>query len=138
MSVEFFTSKNMDKAVDNAMTQALLKIAGKVTAQAKEFTAIDTGRLKGSIMWKSDVAESASSSEKLTVNPKHHEVYVGSAVNYAVYQEFGTRRMQPHPYLRPAVAIKALGRPASDVVDIVNKEMQLGKLENGKERYSFF
>lgn len=42
--------------------------------------------------------------ENLQINIKSDAVYVvGTNVEYAVYQEFGTSKMAAQPYLRPAV-----------------------------------
>ena len=54
---------------------------------AKELAPVDTGNLRNSI----DTQMSAE-----------NEVQVGSNVEYAKYQELGTSRNRPQPYLRPA------------------------------------
>lgn len=37
------------------------------------------------------------------VHKDEQAVYIGSAVSYAKFVEFGTRRMKPRPYLKPAI-----------------------------------
>lgn len=61
-----------------------LKCEGYAAAKAP----VDTGRLRNSITHY--VQDSTS-------------VIVGTAVEYAAYQEFGTIRTKPHPFLKPAV-----------------------------------
>lgn len=42
--------------------------------------------------------------QEITIELDADAVYVtGSGVEYAVYQELGTRHMEPNPFLRPAV-----------------------------------
>lgn len=55
-----------------------------------EAPASDTGRLVNSIRTSYDVA-------KLTA-------YISADANYAGYLEFGTQKMEPRPFLRPALA----------------------------------
>jgi HK97 gp10 family phage protein len=61
---------------------------------------VDTGRLRSSIGW------------TLTASGGHLSALVGSNVEYAWFQEFGTWKMPPHAFLRPALA-SVLGRLAS-------------------------
>lgn len=68
-----------------------------VSNAAKQFSPIDTGRLRAS----------------LTHYKEGNTVYIGTNVFYGVYQELGTRRMSPNPYLRPGAeasrpALKAI------------------------------
>jgi hypothetical protein len=43
--------------------------------------------------------------DKLKTGVKDGEGVWGSAVEYAIYQEFGTRKMRAQPYITPAAAI---------------------------------
>lgn len=63
---------------------------GRHTASAPgDPPAVDTGRLRQSIT-------------ALKITPGHWRV--GTNVEYAIYLEFGTRRVAPRPFFRPAVA----------------------------------
>lgn len=95
--------------------QAVLETAINVTAQAKDLAPVDTANLKGSIMWQSANQQggygegSSTESNKLTSPIPKGGAIVGTACEYAVYQEYGTRKMFAQPYLRPAVDIVARG-----------------------------
>lgn len=69
----------------------LLRRAIRVEATAKRLCPVDTGRLRSSITH--DLAEDDQGLLAL----------VGSSVEYAIYQELGTRYMRPQSYLRPAL-----------------------------------
>jgi HK97 gp10 family phage protein len=77
---------------DGPVAKALTSLAIKVQRQAKRLAPVDTGYLRGSIVW-----TLATESGRLFA-------LVGSNVEYAWYQEFGTMRMVAHPFLRPALA----------------------------------
>lgn len=66
------------------------KVAALISAEAKRFSPIDTGRLRASIH----------------IEPLGGLAYqVITNVHYAIYQEFGTSKMKAHPYMRPAAAV---------------------------------
>jgi len=69
------------------MEKACLLVEG----DAKRMVRVDTGRLRASI-----THEVEKSKDEVTGR-------VGSNVEYAVYQEYGTSKMSGHPYLRPAL-----------------------------------
>ena len=73
------------------MMPAIKKAARFVQSTAKDLVAVDTGILKGSIKVKS--------------LPKQQAAIIGTNVEYAPYQEFGTRKMKAHPFLGPAITI---------------------------------
>jgi len=75
-----------DKYIRAAMQRSVLL----VERGAKMKAPVDTGRLRSSI-----------TGEVRGVGADVVGV-VGSNVEYAPYQEFGTSRMRAHPYLRPA------------------------------------
>lgn len=67
-------------------------IAGQnMVAVAKSLAPVDTGLLKSSIYY--------------TYHPAQRLLTLHADTHYAMYQEFGTYKMRPHPYLRPALAI---------------------------------
>ena len=66
------------KAVDAAKQRGLEKVGLTAERYAKALCPVDTGRLHGD------------------------SVYIGTNVEYAVYVEKGTRKMQAYPYLKPA------------------------------------
>lgn len=77
------------KAKDEAVARALEKMGLVAERYAKEYAPVDTGRLRNSITHEAAPDEGA--------------VYIGTNVEYAPYQEFGTRYQSGTPFLRPAV-----------------------------------
>ena len=77
-------------ALNSAIAKALTKIGQQAEGNAKLMCPTDTGRLKNSITNQIDMQENA--------------VYIGTNVEYAPHVELGTRRQDPHPYLRPAAS----------------------------------
>lgn len=69
----------------------LLQLAQRVERRAKQLAPVDTGRLRSSIT--SGLAEDGSTVAGL----------VGTDVDYAVHVEYGTYRMAPQPFMRPAL-----------------------------------
>ena len=75
-------------------TPGALEIAGNdVISKAKDFAPWDTGDLKKSINMRSI----------------HGDVLVGTPLNYAIYQEYGTRFQNGKPFMRPALDVVTKG-----------------------------
>lgn len=75
-------------AVEIAKWRALEIMGGMAESYAKQNAPVDTGNLRNSI----------------THMPYDENTeMIATTVKYAPYQEFGTRKMKAHPYLRPAV-----------------------------------
>jgi HK97 gp10 family phage protein len=70
----------------------LARRAVKVDRAAKNHAPVDTGRLRSSINWRI-----ARDSQGLVG-------IVGTNVEYAIHQEFGTRFQSGTPFLRPALS----------------------------------
>lgn len=84
---------NTQEILDNlrdGVERALEAIGAQVENYAKELCPVDTGNLRNSITH--------------AVEPDEQAVYIGSAVEYAAYQELGTfdHKQGYSPYLRPA------------------------------------
>lgn len=58
-------------------------------AYAIKLCPVDTGRLRGSITHGVDMGELCA--------------FIGTNVEYAAYVEYGTSRMKPQPYFKPAI-----------------------------------
>lgn len=88
--------RKLRKLDDNMSAQALANAtrAGAllIEGRAKELAPVRTGTLRRSIH--TEIAEST---------PTHATVLVGTDTFYAPFQEFGTRFMRAHPFLRPAL-----------------------------------
>jgi len=79
-----------------------------VEGQAKVLTPVKTGRLAGSITTQAsdhgnNVRSPATDTDKINAPTDAMEVLVGTAVDYAPYVEYGTRRSGAQPFLRPAL-----------------------------------
>lgn len=74
---------------NEAIARGLEKIGLTAERYAKGYAPVDTGRLRNSISHYRDHDGDA--------------VIIGTNVEYAIYQEFGTHRMKGTPFLRPAV-----------------------------------
>lgn len=92
MSVEIELEDNSEEAnnaLERAMQKAGMIIGMKAETYAKLLTPVDTGRLRNSINNKYVADEKA--------------VYIGTNVEYAPYQEFGTSTgIQAHHFLKNA------------------------------------
>ena len=120
------------KGVDAGIEKALQKICAKTVAQAKQLAPVDKGLLKGSLTY-----STSKKKGELESKPKKGEAYVGTNVEYAVYQEFGTRHIAPQPFLRPAVAIEVQGQNAKHILKKTINENLKGSLSKTKKRESF-
>ena len=80
---EVIRTKN--QAVEKALEMMGLRCEGYAKANAP----VDTGRLRNSITH--------------DVRSLEEAVYIGTNVEYAPYQEYGTYKMNAQPFLRPAV-----------------------------------
>lgn len=82
-------------ATKKAIEKALTRVGDEAVTYASGLAPVDTGRLRGSI-------------EKRVSMEGEHAVYVGTNVEYAIYQEFGTSKMSAanggRGYLRPAIS----------------------------------
>lgn len=136
-----FSSIDPDEVFRKIDAKAVTAIAIKVTSQAKDLAPVDKGLLRNSLMWKTSQAsglleEGAPIDDTVSAD---NEALVGSSVEYAVYQEFGTRFMAPKPFLRPAAALIG-GAAVADIVKKIADEQLKGTLRETpvEERIKFF
>lgn len=82
-------SNELKQRIQSRIPSALMAGGMAVEGYAKNLAPVDTGNLRNSISTK-------PSGDK--------EVQIGTGVEYAIYQELGTRKMAPHAFLRPGIA----------------------------------
>ena len=127
--ISVFKNPNVMREIINQTEVGIAAIAASVAGEASSQAPVankNGGRLRDSIVW--TTSKQGSGDIQGVPEPKELEGYVGSALDYAVYQEFGTRYMRPQPYLRPAIAIKALGRNGANVMIERAREIANGTL----------
>ena len=91
MNIQFTdNSKEVSDNIKSALLRGLETCGLVVEGYAKKLAPVDTGNLRNSITHEVDDGEPAA--------------YIGTNVEYAPYQELGTRHMKAHPFLKPAVA----------------------------------
>ena len=102
--------------LNDALDEALEEIAEKIRDDAKDFVPVDTGALQKSIR-----VEKKKKLEVLiiaggggVINPK-----TGREVDYAGYVEFGTSRVNPQPYMQPA-----LEKNRDTIIQIIKRKAQ--------------
>ncbi len=78
-------------SAEGPVGKELVKRALRVHRRAKQLAPVDTGRLRSSVEY-----EVGRDSRGLVAR-------IGTDVHYAIYLEFGTRRMTPRAFLRPAL-----------------------------------
>ena len=116
MTVEIYKKQGLEKALENATMKGILTACINIVTNAKTITPVDEGRLRNSIMYKTQEKKGGfnnSGGEKanreITPDPKKLEGFVGSNTEYSIYQEFGTRKMRAQPFLRPAIEFVRTG-----------------------------
>jgi HK97 gp10 family phage protein len=77
---------------EGAVRSYVERIGEGIVQEARRLAPVDTGFLRSTIDW-AIVGEGISG---MTLH-----VFVGAT--YGIFQEFGTRKMAPHPYMRPAI-----------------------------------
>lgn len=82
--------KDGEGKINSMLNRFLNKIGNTLVSSAKGYAPVDTGLLKSSI-------------EVKGVDYETKTIKVGSNVEYAIYQELGTSKMGPQPYLRPSL-----------------------------------
>ena len=119
------------EAAEISIEKGIVEILANVVGKAKALAPVaekNGGRLRSSITWVT--SKQKAGGENLNVSPKAHEGYAGSSVYYAIYQEFGTRKMKPQPFMRPAIEQVTKGTdPQKTIADIINK-WYLSKLKS--------
>jgi HK97 gp10 family phage protein len=95
----------------NCMHKSALEIGLIVESQAKALAPKKTGRLQGSITTQpadgNGTRPQAPADQSDVISPPHEpgEVFVGTALEYAGWQEFGKKHMDAQPFLRPALEL---------------------------------
>lgn len=134
---------DIEGAVDSGTLDGLEAVGILLTNEAKTKQIADTGRLRNSIMYKVSNGNQggfnqggntkASSDEKLQGTPSGKSVVVGSNVEYAVYEEFGTSRRGAKPYLRPAIEIVVNGTDSKKAMaKALNESVNKAKIKSRK------
>ena len=126
----FFESvRNKNSLLKDANNFALQELAITGTTSAKRFANFNkgyqTGETKNSIQYRLannrnggfNDSTGKQASRKIDT-PEKGTAVVGATTNHAVYLEFGTRKMEPQPFLRPS-----LSELAGKSKEIIQKEM---------------
>jgi len=79
------------RSVDGPVGKDLARRAIQVERTAKHLAPVDTGRLRSSV------------NHSLKIDGRGLVAFIGTNVDYAIYQEFGTRYQRGTPFLRPAL-----------------------------------
>ena len=126
---------DIDKGSEFGIDGLITEKAVKVVTQAKALAPVDNGQLRNSIMYK--LANNSTGGfndgpgdkavNKISGTPEKQSAYVGTATEYAVYQEYGTRRMEAQPYLRPAIDI-VKNRGTAEDAKILEDAMRKAKI----------
>lgn len=72
-------------------------LGGFLVGHMQQYAPVDTGALKLSMADQYD--------------PSTFTLYISIGMPYAVYQEFGTRNIPPHPFIRPTIIDAAAAYP---------------------------
>lgn len=112
-------SKEVIKAKDEAVARALEMIGLQCEKYAKFLCPTDTSLLKNSIThavsgegtaistYHADKAKGGATRigryAGVVGNSKEEAVYIGTNVEYAPYVEYGTKKMDAQPFIKPAV-----------------------------------
>ena len=137
MSYEVITYKGTIKALEKGTEAGILETCIRVTNQAVALAPVDKGQLKNSIVYATSLMSTSSGSGSIIEGePDKGEGFVGSNLDYATYQEFGTRYMAPQPFLRPSIAL-VYGADKNDIINRIRKETERGPLKEGQKREDF-
>jgi hypothetical protein len=143
---------NLDEVFDAIGQAATIDIASRICQMTKMLAPVALGPLRNAYMWK--VGDQKGGFNNMPGEPAQIELtsettgpmdgVVGASQpladkeNYAVYQEFGTRKMAPQPHFRPAIASVVTQQSLGSCVKKASDEHLRGKLTPGQTREVFF
>ena len=84
------------QALESERKRALTESGIEVLGRATQLAPVDTGNLKNSLTYDLHHKENV-------FDVQSDAIEVGTAVHYAIHQEYGTKRMGARPFLRPAL-----------------------------------
>ncbi|MEN3051297.1 MAG: HK97 gp10 family phage protein [Candidatus Methanosuratincola petrocarbonis] len=93
-------AKRMERMLSGEMRKRMYQTVNLLVSESKRIVPVDTGNLRNSLTCE--------------VDPSGLVGWYGSnrpwrgeaSVEYAIYVEFGTKKMSPRPYLRPPLTTK--------------------------------
>ena len=136
MSLEII-KYDVETGIAKGNQKGMTQMCALITAQAKTLAPVAIkygGTLKGSIGYKT--IEMNTSEPKLQEKVKLYSGLVGTAVDYGIYQEFGTRKMKAQPYLAPAVDIVKNGTEWQTAIkNALNSEIIVSIAKKRIEKY---
>ena len=117
---------NIDKALaekDVAISRALEIIGGKAQRYVSDLTPQKTGRLRGSMTYKtakggSSPAPPASGADGVQGNPTKSQVIIGTNVEYAAYVELGAQKRKAAHMIK-----RGVGDHVSEYENIIKSEL---------------
>jgi len=99
--------KEIEEKIELAALSGLTAAAIQLEGKAALLCPYDTGRLRGSITFRTYNAQDApkppaKSGDGTNARPKKFEGYIGTNVEYAAHVEYGTKRKGARSFLRKA------------------------------------
>lgn len=93
------------KIFEDANEMGIVAVCMAVEREAVRMCPVDTGRLRGSITYRTKnsrdaVSGTAKADDGIQTQPGKYEGLIGTNVNYAAHVEYGTKRMAPRKFLR--------------------------------------
>lgn len=98
-----FLERTLPREVDMVIEIAGRKTAEEAKEKAKSLVTVDTGSLRKSIRIDRRRKEGKTSFIGIGAGGFIRNPRTGRLVDYASYVEFGTSRMRPQPFMRPAL-----------------------------------
>lgn len=86
----------------NILLRTLKAAAKPIDDEAQSLAPVDTGGLRISIITGTKLTRSQKSSAYKNGKLGVAEVHVGTELSRGLFNEFGTFKMRPHPFMRPA------------------------------------
>lgn len=84
-------SAEVINAMKEKVEQAWAAVGETAAARSADVAPVDTGRLKNSISWATEHYDGGRDADSTPLErPEPNKCYIGTNVEYAVYQEFGT------------------------------------------------
>ena len=80
--------------VNDRIDRSMHAMGEAVVARAQALAPVKTGALRNSIYYVVEYNEGGG----------RHVLHINVGMSYGIFQEFGTRNMMPHPFIRPAMA----------------------------------